>query len=393
LPLTLRRRSGDGRSRTDIFLVASEALVLLSYIPEMRTGGVEPPQREATGLQPAELANAQRPRGRAADRDRTGTAGITTPGACRYTTATMSSSSSAGGIRTHGLELMRLARTAGLLYRASRPGPRPIWLAGVEPAISGAQSRWGGQSPLQPVESTTVESNHARPPHQSGAIPVGCRRVSPGGVEPPSTTVGAWRSSAELRRESALDGNRTRLTRETARSHPQTRARACTEGTPSGIRTRVAGVRDRHPRSARRPGRGKLRRLGSNQHSPGNSRASCRLNDVASCRRRQQDSNLRAGDAAYAIATRCLASSAMPPRSGRRGNRTPKTCGSTRFRDGIPRPWQSFREHRGLRLPGGRLRRPGGQPASGRDGPGRRRTCNPPLKRRELCRLSYGASM
>src|SRR5689334_16925395 len=28
----------------------------------MRTGGVEPPQREATGLQPAELAGAQRPR-------------------------------------------------------------------------------------------------------------------------------------------------------------------------------------------------------------------------------------------------------------------------------------------------------------------------------------------
>src|SRR5262245_40162917 len=28
----------------------------------MRTGGVEPPQPEATGLQPAELADAQRPR-------------------------------------------------------------------------------------------------------------------------------------------------------------------------------------------------------------------------------------------------------------------------------------------------------------------------------------------
>ena len=35
----------------------------LSYVPEsVRTGGVEPPQREATGLQPAELPNAQRPR-------------------------------------------------------------------------------------------------------------------------------------------------------------------------------------------------------------------------------------------------------------------------------------------------------------------------------------------
>lgn len=40
--------------------------VLLSYIParkRVRTGGVEPPQREATGLQPAELAGAQRPHG------------------------------------------------------------------------------------------------------------------------------------------------------------------------------------------------------------------------------------------------------------------------------------------------------------------------------------------
>src|SRR5207253_3086891 len=41
--------------------VASEALVQLSYIPEVRTGGVEPPQHEATGLRPAELAVAQRP--------------------------------------------------------------------------------------------------------------------------------------------------------------------------------------------------------------------------------------------------------------------------------------------------------------------------------------------
>jgi hypothetical protein len=52
---------------------------------------------------------------------------------------------SAGGIRTHGLELMRLARTAA-------PLPRKVWLAGVEPALSGSRSRRGGQSPLQPVD-------------------------------------------------------------------------------------------------------------------------------------------------------------------------------------------------------------------------------------------------
>jgi hypothetical protein len=97
-------------------------------------------------------------------------------------------SGSAGGIRTHDLELMRLARTAAPLPRvASWPrrlppggaplrrrsprwrhrairgraactvpsGPAPparrqattIWLAGVEPATSGARSRWGGQLP------------------------------------------------------------------------------------------------------------------------------------------------------------------------------------------------------------------------------------------------------
>ena len=55
-------------------------------------------------------------------------------------------------------------------------------------------------------------------------------------------------------------------------------------------------------------------------------------------------------------------------KSGRRGSRTPKPVKATRFRDGVPRRWQSFP-----------------------NGPGRRRTCNPPLKRRQLCQLSYGA--
>jgi hypothetical protein len=61
---------GDGRSRTDIFLGASEVLDLVELHPRvMRTGGVEPPQREATGLQPAELAGAQRPREGGNDED------------------------------------------------------------------------------------------------------------------------------------------------------------------------------------------------------------------------------------------------------------------------------------------------------------------------------------
>ena len=50
---------------------------------EMRTGGVEPPQREAHRVTARELADAQRPRGGVAGRIRTGTAGLTTPDADR----------------------------------------------------------------------------------------------------------------------------------------------------------------------------------------------------------------------------------------------------------------------------------------------------------------------
>jgi hypothetical protein len=101
-----------------------------------------------------------------------------------------------------------------------------------------------GAASAAPGKSTTVESNHALPPYQSGAVPswlvvAGFARngaspgnrtllhgvtarglatslatqVSPGGFEPPWATVGAWCSSTERRREGALDGNRTRLTR------------------------------------------------------------------------------------------------------------------------------------------------------------------------------------
>jgi hypothetical protein len=89
-----------------------------------------------------------------AGRIRTGAAGITAPNACRYTTATAGTAglepaasrltsersgrlsyapiwSRAGGIRTHGLELMRLARTTAPLPRCW------IWLARLEPASGG----------------------------------------------------------------------------------------------------------------------------------------------------------------------------------------------------------------------------------------------------------------
>ena len=52
-----------------------------SLSAEVRTGGVEPPQHEATGLQPAELTDAQRPQRGVADRARTGASGLTLPDA------------------------------------------------------------------------------------------------------------------------------------------------------------------------------------------------------------------------------------------------------------------------------------------------------------------------
>jgi uncharacterized protein (DUF2237 family) len=84
---------------------------------KVRTGGVEPPQRVATGLQPAELAGAQRPQ---EGRNR----------------------GSAGGIRTHGLELMRLARTAAPLPRNLAGWSRTSDLRFPKPA--------GWPAPLQP---------------------------------------------------------------------------------------------------------------------------------------------------------------------------------------------------------------------------------------------------
>jgi hypothetical protein len=70
-------------------------------------------------------------------------------------------------------------------------------------------------------------------------------------------------------------------------------------------------------------------------------------------------------EAVSAVATRRLSKSAMPPRGGRRGSRTPKRpAGPPVFETGY---------------------RTGGSPSRG--GPGRRRTCTVPVKSRELCRV------
>ena len=65
-------------------------------------------------------------------------------------------------------------------------------------------------------------------------------------------------------------------------------------------------------------------------------------------------------------------------RDGRRGSRTPKPARAARFRDGVPRRWQSFQW-------AGRV-----GVASHEDVAGRNRTCGAPRFRRALYRLSYG---
>ena len=161
----------------------------MSFIPEvMRTGGVEPPQPEALALQAGELADAQRPREGVAGRTRTGVAGITTRSIRLYTTATAGTAglepaasrltsersgrlsyapneSRAGGIRTHGLELMRLARTTAPLPRSGLAGrsrtcdlrlPGPVgWPAPPQPEderqpVAGIDGDAGGRPGLLP---------------------------------------------------------------------------------------------------------------------------------------------------------------------------------------------------------------------------------------------------
>jgi hypothetical protein len=222
----------------------------------MRTDGVEPPQHEAPRLQRGELTGCSasaymhskggRPgsnRRRRGSQPRVlplhhghheaGTTGLE-PAASRLTSECSARLSyvpveCAGGIRTHGLELMRLARTTAPLPRSLAGRSRTCGLRRPKPA------GW----PLSP----TARSE---------------QRAPPAGFEPAA----------------------------------------------SGLRAR------RHRRFDHR---GRLRRQGSNLPLAVNSRASFRLDHAGTI-------------------------------SGRRGSRTPKAQSEpTRFRDGIPRRWQSFR--------------------------------------------------
>ena len=119
------------------------------------------------------------------------------------------------------------------------PGRARTCARGVEALCSSAELR----GDRRPWNRTTLDRRIRAAPAQ----PARRRRISSGGFEPPSPTVAGWWSiPLSYDESSALDGSRTRLTRETAEPHHQARPRACVpprvrrqlrprQGTPSGI--------------------------------------------------------------------------------------------------------------------------------------------------------------
>ena len=130
----------------------------------MRTGGVEPPQPEG-GITARRARRCSASAGRSGRTDSNRHREDHHPECCRYTTATRAGTTGiepaacrltsersalelrapncAGGIRTHGLELMRGRRGQPPLPRCANKKTA----GGVEPAVSGARSPAGGLSP------------------------------------------------------------------------------------------------------------------------------------------------------------------------------------------------------------------------------------------------------
>ncbi len=187
--------SGDGGSRTRSSSVQARCSATRASSPGVRTGGVEPPQREAAGLQPVELADAQRPRagwGGRPDSNRyleahnlgcwplhhghheAGTTGLE-PAASRltsecsallsYAPSTASEDSRFPDVSAAEPGLAGAAAGQGSEKRGWDSTPRSrahearedslsstaqVWPAGIEPALSGSRSRRGSQHPLRP---------------------------------------------------------------------------------------------------------------------------------------------------------------------------------------------------------------------------------------------------
>ena len=252
-------------------------------------------------------------------------------------------SSSAGGIRTHGLELMRLARKREALARGADQwrgsggtGRFPqrqatttaqVWPAGVEPAVSGAQSRRGGHAPLRPEVKVGGGSCFPQPGlrvSERFPMPSVTRRHT---CQPPS-----WTAVTPL-------------------GHPSTTQSS--KAPPAGLEPAASGLRVRRHLPFDHGGV-QLRRQGSNLRLAINSRASYRSTTPERQRKERE------------------ARSARPrsgPVEGVWGNREVPPAPSSRFFEA------------GYRA--------GGSPSKGDSG--RLRTCTSPIKSRELCLLSYGA--
>ena len=238
------------------------------------------------------------------------------------------------------------ARTdaAGLTTPSAAATPRPPW-SGDD------RARTGGLSPdkralcspelrpLDPFESRGWDSNPRSRAHEARED----SRSSTAQVWPAGSKAGC--DGLAVARPVPCDTRRSRVSRTCGLRRPKPAGWPTPpqpdgrSAPPAGFEPAASGLRARRHRPFDHGGTGEaeLRRQGSNLPLASNRRASCRL-DHAGTKRKERESN--------------------PQGPGR----------PTRFRDGIPRRWQSFRS-----------------------GPGRRRTCNPPLKRRELCLLSYGA--
>lgn len=292
-------------------------------------------------------------------------AGLTTPGASVYTTATMSGDDRT---RTGGLSPDKRALCSSELRPRGRDGRRDrlpatgdrdvaVWSA-PEPAVAHRRSCQRVSAPPPPhqlaLEACRSQLHvRARALHQ----PLFCHFLGPPVGAPILDSAGGIRTHGlELMR---LARTAPPLPRKSGRQESNLRSPApeaggvatlphdqkpIVEAPPAGLEPAASGLRARRHRRFDHGGK----QAPAAGLEPALSRVTvARLTDSTTPernRRRQQDSNLRTAHAVCAVATRCLTSSAMPPRSGRRGSRTPKARRPTRFRDGIPRRWQSFRE-------------------------------------------------
>jgi hypothetical protein len=219
------------------------------------------------------------------------------------------------------------------------------------------------------------------------------RRLGTGttGLEPAAYRLTSERSPSELRppRWRGWDSNprsRAHEAREDSRSSTALQTAVPAKPPPPPCRHRKRRLRSgRQESNLRSPapeagGVATLPHDQTKQGTPGGTRTrSFRVEGPASSPvrpRGRESSGGRARTCASRLTVARLSLSTTPERAeahasrgGRGGSRTPKAAKPTRFRDGVPHPWQPFRV----------------------SGSGRTRTCTTPIKSRRLFLLSYEA--